>query len=91
MITEAAFRASLAEQGFEPPTEAVRDPNFATTEHSHEYTATALILAGRITVVAATGTFTCGPGDTFTLASGIPHHEEYGPEGARFLFSKRVP
>lgn len=91
MITEAEFRKTLAEQGFDAPVEAVRDANFATTEHTHEFTASALILAGRITVVAATGTTTCGPGETFTLASGVPHHEEYGPEGARFLIGKRVP
>lgn len=91
MMTEAAFRATLAEQGFDAPVEAEREANFVTTEHTHEFTASALILAGRIAVVTANGTFTCGPGDTFTLASGVPHHEEYGPEGARFLIGKRIP
>ena len=91
MITEAEFRKSLAEQGYGEPVEAVREANLATTEHTHEFSASALILEGKLTVVAATGTTVCGPGQTFSLASGIPHHEEYGPEGARFLIGKRVP
>lgn len=91
MITEAAFRESLAQQGYEPPVEVTREPNLATTEHTHEFSASALILSGRVSVVTATGTTTCGPGDTFSLQSGVPHHEEYGPEGARFLVGKRVP
>ena len=91
MMTEAAFRESLARQGYGEPVEVTREPNFATTEHTHEFSASALILSGSLRVVAANGTTTCGPGDTFTLESGIPHHEEYGPEGARFLVGKRIP
>ena len=90
-MNEVSFRETLAAQGFPEPTIVERDANLVTTDHVHEFTASALILAGEISVVTATGTSTCRSGDTFTLASGITHHEEYGAEGARLLFSKRVP
>lgn len=90
-MNEVSFRESLATQGFPEPTIIERDANLVTTDHTHEYSASALILAGEISVVTATGTTTCRSGDTFTLTSGTTHHEEYGAQGARLLFSKRVP
>ena len=90
-MNEAAFRESLARERFPAPTVIEREANLATTDHVHEYSASALILDGQISVVTADGTTTCRAGDTFTLASGTTHHEEYGPHGARLLFSKRVP
>jgi hypothetical protein len=90
-MNEDTFRVMLASQGFPAPTIIERDANLVTTDHVHEFSASALILDGEISVVTATGTSTCRTGDTFTLASGITHHEEYGAQGARLLFSKRVP
>ena len=90
-MTEAEFRAQLAAQGYDEPTVAEREANFATTEHTHEFSASALILEGEVNVMTATGKTTCHAGDTFMLASGIPHHEEYGAQGARFLVGRRVP
>jgi quercetin dioxygenase-like cupin family protein len=88
-MNETTFRVMLASKGFPEPAVIEREANLVTIDHVHDYAAYALILDGRISVVTATGTTTCGPGDTFTLDSGITHHEEYGPDGARILFSRR--
>ncbi len=88
-MNEATFRVMLASKGFPEPTVIEREANLVTTDHVHDYTACALILDGQISVVTADRTTTCGPGDIFSLDGGITHHEEYGPAGARLLFSKR--
>jgi quercetin dioxygenase-like cupin family protein len=88
-MNEATFRVMLASKGFPEPTVIEREANLVTTDHVHDYTACALILDGQISVVTADGTTTCGPGDIFSLDGGITHHEQYGPAGARLLFSKR--
>ncbi len=91
MMDETAFRAELAQQGYADPVEVVRDANLATTEHTHEHSVSALIIDGEISVITADGTTTCRSGDTFTLASGVPHYERYGAQGARILTGKRIP
>lgn len=88
-MNEATFRVMLASKGFPEPTVIEREANLVTSDHVHDYTACALILDGQISVVTADRTTTCGPGDIFSLDGGITHHEEYGPAGARLLFSKR--
>ncbi|MBK6660783.1 MAG: AraC family ligand binding domain-containing protein [Proteobacteria bacterium] len=88
-MNEATFRVMLASKGFPEPTVIEREANLVTTDHVHDYTACALILDGQISVVTADRTTTCGPGDIFSLDGGITHHEQYGPAGARLLFSKR--
>ena len=91
-MNEVTFRVMLASQGFPEPVMVERDANLVTTDHSHEFSVSALVLEGEISVVTATGTTTtCRSGDTFTLASGTVHHEEYGAQGARVLSSKRIP
>ena len=88
-MNETTFRVMLTSKGFPEPSVIEREADLVTTDHVHDFTACALILDGEISVVTAERTTTCGPGDTFTLDSGITHHEEYGPQGARLLFSKR--
>jgi quercetin dioxygenase-like cupin family protein len=90
-MNEVSFREMLAANGFPEPSIVEREAHLVTSDHVHEFTASALILDGEISVVTATGTSTCRVGDTFTLNSGITHHEEYGAQGARLLFSKRIP
>ncbi len=88
-MNETTFRVMLASKGFPEPAVIERDANLVTTDHVHDYSASALILDGEISVVTAQGRSTCRAGDTFSLDSGITHHEEYGPQGARLLFSRR--
>ena len=88
-MNEVTFRVMLASKGFPEPAVIEREAKLVTTDHVHDYSACALILDGEISVVTADRTTTCHAGDTFSLDSGITHHEEYGPAGARILFSRR--
>ncbi len=87
-MDDANFRAALAEQGYDGPELLERSANLHNPEHSHEFSVSALILAGQLSVTTAAGTTTCGAGDTYSLAGGIPHSELYGPEGARILVGR---
>lgn len=84
----AAFRAELARDGYEV-SEVTREANLENDDHTHEFSARALVLEGEVSVVTAESTTTCRAGDTFSLAAGISHHERYGPAGARFILGRK--
>jgi len=89
-MTEEQFRAQLVSQGFTDIEVLEREANLSNDDHTHDFTASALILDGEISVTTAEGTTTCGVGDTFMLDGGVVHHETYGPQGARFLLGRRA-
>ena len=89
-MNEAAFRDQAKIEGYDEPEIVEKEANITNQEHTHDFAASALILAGQVSVVTAAGTTTCCVGDTFSLDGGIPHREEYGPEGARFLVARRT-
>jgi len=90
-MNESEFRAALKSGGYTEPELVERPGGLTNEDHTHEFSAFALVLDGEITVRTATGATTCRAGDHFELASGIPHHEEYGADGARFLIGRKTP
>ena len=88
-MTESDFRQQLKAGGYAEPEVIEREAHLSNDDHTHPFTASALILDGEITVVTASGTTICRRGDTFTLDSGVIHHEQYGPNGCRFLLGRR--
>ncbi len=90
-MNEAEFRAELQRRGYGEPEVAERPANLVNEPHVHEFSASALILEGEVTLTTADGAKTCRAGDHFELTGGIEHTERYGPEGARFLIAKRTP
>ncbi|MEQ8230458.1 MAG: cupin [Gammaproteobacteria bacterium] len=87
---EPAFRARLAEQGYDGPELVERTANTHNPEHAHDFDVALLVLDGELCVSTAAGITTCRAGDTFELAGGIPHTEQYGPHGARVLVGRRA-
>ena len=61
----------------------------ALDTHSHDFDAAVLVQSGALTVTTADGTTTCRAGDTFMLGNGIPHTENAGKDGVRFLVGRR--
>lgn len=88
-MTEEQFRQQAAGQGFDTVVEVERPPNGALDLHTHPFEAMALILAGEITIVAEGHVQHCGPGDTFHLGPDVPHSEQYGPQGVRYLAARK--
>jgi cupin superfamily acireductone dioxygenase involved in methionine salvage len=89
-MDEAAFREQCKAQGFDEPDIVVKCANFSNEEHVHNFSVSALVLAGEFNIVTAKGTIKCHAGDLFTLDSGTPHHERCGPEGAEILAARRI-
>jgi len=90
-MDEARYRQQLTEQGYGEPSLVEWDPGTVNDTHSHDFSASILVLDGEITVTLADGDVTCGPGDTFALSAGAPHAETVGQSGVRFLAGRKSP
>jgi len=88
-MNKEEFEKMLAENGVETVVEVVREPNGSLDTHTHPFEAHALILEGEITLVAEGKTIHCKAGDTFRLGANIPHTEQYGPQGVRYLAGRK--
>ena len=88
-MTEQEFRKMMAEHGVETIVEVEREANGSLDTHTHPFEANALILDGEITLVAEGKTIHCKAGDTFRLGANIPHTEQYGPQGVRYLAGRK--
>ncbi len=89
-MDEASFKAKAEAEGY--GNFAIRDwePGLVNEMHTHDFSASILVLAGELTVTCEDGsTKTCRAGDTNSLTAGIPHAEVVGPEGVRFISGRK--
>ena len=84
-----SFASELRGQGFETVIERTWAPATALDLHVHDFAAKALVVRGEmwLTVDGVAQHLTAG--HTFDLASGVPHSERYGPEGATYWVGRR--
>jgi quercetin dioxygenase-like cupin family protein len=57
-------------------------PGAIVPEHEHEHEQLGMCIEGSITFTIADATRTLGPGGTWRIPSGAPHHAVAGPDGA---------
>lgn len=88
-MDEAQFRTKLAQEGYEAGEVTDLAPGMTKDTHVHDFSAMILVLDGEITVMTEDGDTTCGAGETFSLAAGIPHSERVGADGVRFLAGRK--
>ncbi len=88
-MTEQEFRSQLAAEGITTVVMVEREANGSLDTHSHPFEARALILDGEITIVAEGSTRHCTAGDMFQLAANVPHTEQYGPQGVKYLAGRK--
>jgi quercetin dioxygenase-like cupin family protein len=88
-MEEATFRETLQAQGYDAPSVVDLEADKFVADHTHEFSAYALIVEGQFTVTTPKGPTTCNTGDTFSLASGIMHSEQAGPQGAKALVGRK--
>lgn len=86
-----AFRSHQLETGADEVLERHWAPGQVVDTHAHPFDAQALVTAGEMWLIREEGTQHLLAGDTFTLASGTPHSERYGPEGATYWVARRAP
>lgn len=88
-MNEKSFRKRLQAEGYAEGPIIEWAPNTFNDTHTHEFSASVLVLDGEITVTTADGATTCRANDTFRLAAGTPHSEQVGPDGVRFLSGRK--
>ena len=89
-MTETEFRAEIALRGGQP--NLVELPaEYFKAEHSHDFTARGLVLAGEFTLSFAGTAHHLVAGADFELAAGIPHTEHTGAAGTRLLAARFTP
>ena len=88
-MDELSFKEQLAREGFGEAGLLEWEAGTVNESHTHDFTASALVSSGAITVPTDDGATTCKAGDSFTLPAGIPHTERVGVAGVRFLVARK--
>ena len=66
------------------------EPNTVVPEHTHEFTARALVVQGEMWLTQNGATQHLQPGDRFEVVRGTPHTERYGPQGATYWVARAL-
>lgn len=87
-MDQAAFEANLKRDGVTEIVNREFPANCQMDEHTHDFEARILLLEGEITIGWEGQEKTYRKGDSFTMASGCPHTELCGPNGATLLVGR---
>jgi quercetin dioxygenase-like cupin family protein len=82
------FKISLLQKGLPEPIVIERGPG-QMGEHTHAFEANALILEGSITLTIGNQSTQYNVGDVFHLMPQVMHSESYGPNGVKYLVSRK--
>ena len=83
------FLQNLRQAGFPEPVEVQQPPHGYLEEHIHPFAVRALILEGEIEIDLAGEVTRYTVGVVFQLDFEQMHAESYGPQGVRYLASRK--
>lgn len=83
------FLQLLKDAGFPEPVEVLQTPNGHLGNHEHPFEVRALVIDGSIDIVIHGSSKTYKPGDVFQLGFKEVHAESYGPQGVKYLASRK--
>ena len=66
------------------------EPDTLVPEHTHEFTARALLVQGEMWLTVGGTTQHLKPGDRFEVPRDTPHTEKYGPQGATYWVARTM-
>ena len=84
------FKSNALADGYEEAVVREWAPDTVVETHSHPFDADAVVTQGEMWLTCAGSTRHLKPGDTFSLASGVPHAERYGAHGATYWVARRT-
>ena len=84
-----AFKAILADEGYTNLVTVEREANGALDWHTHPFEAKAIILEGEIRIQYDGKNDRYQVGEIFHLAAEVPHQEQYGPSGVKYLVGRK--
>ena len=83
------FLQSLRQDGFPDPVEVQQLPNGRLDIHEHPFEVRALVIDGAITISIDDVSKIYKAGEIFHLSFKQPHAESYGPQGVKYLASRK--
>lgn len=83
------FIGLLRQDGFPEPVEVQQVPNGQLGIHEHPFEVRALVVEGCITIVVDGISRDYNMGDVFQLNLLQAHSESYGPQGVKYLASRK--
>jgi quercetin dioxygenase-like cupin family protein len=83
------FLQQLKDSSYPEPILVHQPPNGSLDNHSHPFAVQALVLEGYIEISISGKTQKYGVGEVFELAVEELHAESYGPEGVKYLASRK--
>ena len=83
------FLLLLQREGFPDPVEVQQVPNGWLGDHEHPFEVRALVIEGSIDIVIHGVSRAYKTGDVFGLGFKEVHSESYGPEGVKYLASRK--
>lgn len=83
------FEERLRQEGYSEPEIRRAAPNGFNDTHTHDFDVLALVLSGEVTITCAGVSRTYRPGDLVSLDAGLPHTEQFGPTGYKFMIGRR--
>ena len=84
------FLQSLKEAGYPDPVEVQQPPNGHLGNHTHPFGVQALVIEGFIEIEIAGKINQYAAGDVFQLGFEQLHAERYGPQGVKYLASRKI-
>jgi quercetin dioxygenase-like cupin family protein len=89
-MDRTAFEAELQRDGYQIVVNTMQ-PSAINPEHTHDFDARLMVVAGEMTVVAEGRRNTYKVGDTFSMTNGCRHAEHAGTDGATYVAGRRKP
>jgi quercetin dioxygenase-like cupin family protein len=88
-MNQAQFIQEMQEAGFPDPIEVQQLPNGGLGNHTHPFAVRALVIEGYIDIEIAGNSHRYAQGDIFQLSCNELHAERYGPQGVKYLASRK--
>ena len=84
------FLQTLKESEYPEPVEVQQPANGHLDQHTHPFAVQALVLEGYIEIITADKSQKYHVGDVFQLGFEQLHAERYGPQGVKYLASRKI-
>jgi hypothetical protein len=88
-ITFPEFENEALRLGFDEVVERSWEPLQELGSHTHPFAVKAIVVRGEMWLTVENRTQHLHSGDTFELASDVPHSERYGADGATYWVARR--
>lgn len=83
------FEAACRRDGFTDLEHRDGAPNFRAQPHTHPFEVRAYVAAGEFVLVREGTPEVYRAGQSFEMAAGCLHAEQFGPDGAKYLLGRR--